>query len=358
MADDPNLLHASLPTINIAGKDDADLTSNLLALVIDENTQGLYRCEATFGNWDVRMQPNAFLYFDRKKLDFGAAFQVKVGTDVYFDGRIMALDAGFPEARPPEITVFAEDRFQDLRMTRRTRTFVDVTDADVMNQIANEQGLNPSVSVSGPTHKVLAQVNQSDLAFLRERARAINAEVWMGGKTLYAKPRTQRGDGGDLFHISYGKELHEFTVRADLASQRSLVSVSGWDVRAKSVLQQQATASVLSGELNGDTGGSSILSAAIADRKESIVHTMPVTSEEARATAESYYRSIARRFVVGRGLADSSIRLRVGNYIFVDNIGPLFSGKYYLAEVRHIFDLAKGARTEFTAERPGLGGPH
>ena len=73
MPDDPNLVHASLPTINVAGQDDADLTSNLLALVIDENTQGLYRCEATFGNWDVRMQPNAFLYFDRKKLDFGAS---------------------------------------------------------------------------------------------------------------------------------------------------------------------------------------------------------------------------------------------------------------------------------------------
>jgi uncharacterized protein len=356
MADDLNLVHASLPMINIAGKDEPDVTSNLLALVIDENTQGLYRCEATFGNWDVRRQPNAFLYFDRKKLDFGKSFKVKVGDDTLFEGRIMALEAEFLGARPPEITVFAEDRFQDLRMTRRTRTFVEVTDADVINQIANEQGLKAEVSVSGPTHQVLAQVNQSDLAFLRERARAINAEVWMSDKTLNAKVRTDRGDGGDLFHLGYGKDLYEFTVRADLASQRSLVSVSGWDVSVKSAFQRQATASVLAGELNGNVAGSSILSAALADRKESIVHTMPITSEEAQATAESYFCAIARRFVVGRGMADISVRLRVGNYISIDNVGPLFSGKYYLAEVRHIFDLANGARTEFTAERPGLGG--
>jgi uncharacterized protein len=358
MADDTSLFRAFPPIINIAGTDDTDLAANLLALVIYENIQGLYRCEATFGNWDVRKQPDAFLYFDRQKLDFGKPFKIKFATDTFFEGRIMGLEAGFPEARPPEITVFAEDRFQDLRMTRRTRTFVDVTDADVMNQIANEQGLSPSVSVSGPTHKVLAQVNQSDLAFLRERARAINAELWMAGKTLNAKPRTERSNGKGAFQMTYGKELHEFTVLADLATQRSTISVNGWDVRAKSALQHEASESVVSGELNGDASGASILATALAARKEAVSHTVPLSSQEAQATAESYYRAMARRFVVGHGVADLSVNLRVGGYISIGNLGPLFSGKYYLAGVRHVFDLEKGARTEFTAERPGLGKAH
>jgi uncharacterized protein len=357
MADDTSLFRVLLPVINIAGTDDTDLAANLLALVIHENIQGLYRCEATFGNWDVRKQPDAFLYFDRRKLDFGKSFNIKIGTDTFFEGRIMGLEAGFPEGRPPEITVLAEDRFQDLRMTRRTRTFEDVTDADVMVQIANEQGLTPSVNVRGPTHKVLAQVNQSDLAFLRQRARAINAELWMAGKTLYAKPRTERSNGSGVFEMTHGKELHEFTVLADLATQRSNVSVNGWDVRAKSALRREASESVIIGELNGDTSGASILATAFAARKEAVSHTVPLTSEEAQAAAESYYRAMARRFVVGRGVADTSVNLQVGKYISIGNLGPLFSGKYYLAEVRHIFDLEKGARTEFIAERPGLGKP-
>ena len=36
--------------------------------------------------------------------------------------------------------------------------------------------------------------------------------------------------------------------------------------------------------------------------------------------------------------------------------GPLFSGKYYVCEVKHLFD-GEGLRTEFVAERPGLGKP-
>ena len=36
----------------------------------------------------------------------------------------------------------------------------------------------------GPTYKTLAQVNQSDLAFMRERARSIDAELWMDGSKI------------------------------------------------------------------------------------------------------------------------------------------------------------------------------
>jgi hypothetical protein len=84
---------------------------------------------------------------------------------------------------------------------------------------------------------------------------------------------------------------------------------------------------------------------------------VPLNGEEAQAAAESYYRAMARRFVVGRGVAETSVNLRVGGYVSIGSLGPLFSGRYYLAEERHIFDLEKGARTEFTAERPGLGRP-
>ena len=267
MAEEDNLLRVARPTINVAGEDDPRLASGLLKLAISENTQGLFRCEATFGNWDVSDNPTGFLYFDRRKLDFGKAFKIKFGADSLFDGRIMGLEASFPEGRPPEITVLAEDRFQDLRMTRRTRTFTDVTDAEVMSQIANEHGLSPAISVQGPSYKVLAQVNQSDLAFLRERARSVNAELWMDGSKLNVKPRASRN--GSAFEMTHGKELREFTVIADLANQRSTVCVNGWDVAGKSALQHEASDSVISGELNGDTSGASILASALARTERS-----------------------------------------------------------------------------------------
>jgi phage protein D len=340
------------PTITIGGQSDTSLAQGLRSLTIVENCAGLYRCEAQFGNWGAKDNGVGFLYFDRQTLDFGKAFGIKLEQDSIFDGRIVGLEAVFPEGQPPRLTVLAEDRFQDLRMTRRTRTFADVTDSDVVNHIASDHGLTPKVDLTGPGHKILAQVNQSDLAFLRERARAIDAEVWMDASTLNAVARARRNSG--TLKMAYGKTLRQFSVLADLAGQRTSVAVSGWDVSSKSALREEATDAVISGELNGDTSGVSLLGSALGQRKEALVHTVPLTGQDARSAAEAYFRMSARRFVVGHGVADTDSHLRVGGYVDLQELGPLFSGKYYLSEVAHCFD-AHGMRTEFVAERPGIG---
>jgi hypothetical protein len=54
-------------------------------------------------------------------------------------------------------------------------------------------------------------------------------------------------------------------------------------------------------------------------------------------------------------VAETSLDLRVGSYIDLTGVGPMFSGKYYVTEVRHMFDRRRGLRTEFTSERPGIG---
>ncbi len=75
-----------------------------------------------------------------------------VADQPIFSGRITGIEARFPEGGAPSLTVLAEDRFQDLRMTRRTRTFTDVSDADVATQIAGDYGLTPrSASPARPT---------------------------------------------------------------------------------------------------------------------------------------------------------------------------------------------------------------
>lgn len=348
-------IYSSRPTIVVDGREDDSFADGLTRLTVSEDTQGLYRCEATFGNWGSTDGGGlGYLYFDRSKFDFGKSLQIKLRGDALFDGRITALEARYQNLGPRELAVFAEDRFQDLRMTRRTRTFSDVTDSDVFSRVASDHALTPDISVNGPSHKVLSQINQSDLAFLRERARACGAEVWVDGTTLRAKPRTDR-NGGSPLKLTYGADLLEFSALADLAHQRTSVFVNGWDVAGKKALQYEATDSVLGSELNGDRSGASILNSAFGQRKEALAHTVPLTAEEAQASAESFFRTTARRFVVGRGLCITDARVRVGATVELEGLGPLFNGKFYVSEVRHTFDFAHGLRTAFTAERPGLG---
>ena len=349
-------IRTSRPSFYLQGTEDSELGQGLSKLSICENVDGLYHCEACFGNWGPKANSIDYLYFDRKKLDFGTAMQVKIDQDKIFSGRISALESNFLEGQPREISVLLEDRFQDLRMTRRTRTFENASDADVMNRIANDYGLQANIDVSGPTYRVLAQINQSDLSFLRARARSIDAELWLDDSSLYIKARPKRNDG--TITLNWGGELRDVRVTADLAGQRTAVRVNGWDIAGKSALAYEAGEQAVSNELNGDTSGISILKSVFGERKESLAHLVPLNSSEAQVEAETVMKMTARRFVVARGMAQGNAKLNVGTYVNLQGLGPLFSGKYYLAAVKHTFDSGSdvpGFLTEFTGERSGIG---
>jgi phage protein D len=355
-ASSSNAIRSARPILSAGGQDRPALSDGLLNMSVIENTSGLYRCEATFANWGTQNGQTSFLYFDQQILDFGKPFQVKIGTTVLFSGKITAIEGQFPDGRQPEITILAEDSLQDLRMTRRTRTFENVSDSDVINQVAADYGLTPQVDIQGgPTYKVLAQTNQSDLAFLRERARTIDAELWMDGTTLHAQSHVNRN--AQTVKLSQGGQLRSISVSADLAGQSTSTTCNGWDVSSKSALQYEASDSILSSELNGGRSGASVLQSAFGQRKQALAHTVPLSSQEAQSTAEAFFKRTARRFLVGRGVVQTDDPLQVGMYVDLDGLGPLFSGKFYVAEVRHLFDGKMGFRTEFTGERPGLGTP-
>jgi len=350
-------LSSARPVLTVGGNTQTLLSDRLHGLVVEETVEGLYHAEATFANFDLVNGNVGFVYFDRQVIDFGKAITVQMGAGVasstVFKGRVMAIEGRFPHLQPPEILVEAEDRLQDLRMTRRTRTFENISDATLFQQIASQQGLQANIDVTGPTYKVLAQVNQSDLAFLRERARAVDAELWVDDTTLSVQSRAKRST--NTVTLTYGQGLFEFSAMADLANQATGFSVSGWDVTAKQALNYRATSSALAGEVNGDLAGSAALQQAIGAREQQVVHALAYTQQEAQALAEASYRRWARRFVTGTGIADGDGRIQVGTSLTLQGLGTLFNGKYYVNAVRHMFDAENGYRTWFAVERPGIG---
>jgi hypothetical protein len=349
--------YAARPRISLEGNYNDDLTGGLLSLLVEETTEGMFRFEATFGNLGNKNNDVGFLYFDRDVLDFGKKISVIVGDSQteakIFEGSITGLEGHYSGLQPPDIMVLAEDRFQDMRMARRTRTFENLSDSDVIRQIASQHSMESDIDIDGPSHKILAQVNQSDLAFIRDRARAADAEVWMDGKTLHARARGRRNSGNVT--LTYQKGLREFSVLADIAKQRTSLIVSGWDVASKEGIKYEASESSISAELNGKKSGSQTLQSAFGTRVEQLVHLAPLTDQEAQSLAKANFRRMARKFVTGYGIAEGDGRIRVGTSVDLKDIGIMFDGSYYVTEVRHTFDKQNGYRTHFSVERPGIG---
>src|ERR1700746_1335626 len=90
-------LFSARPTIRIDGNIQQLLADeNLLSLLVEETTLGLFRCEANFKNWGASNGAVGFVYFDRKILDFGKAFSVEFGppslSGPVFAGRITGIE--------------------------------------------------------------------------------------------------------------------------------------------------------------------------------------------------------------------------------------------------------------------------
>jgi uncharacterized protein len=346
---------ASRPRLRVNGEQLPDLGEGLLrTLFVEETTLGLFRCEASFRNTGNSSAQEGYLLFDRRTLDFGKTFSVEFGhpgdEGPVFSGRISGLEASYLPDGQAELLILAEDGFQELRAERRTRTFEKTTDAKVIKQVASQNNLTHRVDVDGPTHRLVAQVNQTDLAFLRERAAAVGADLWFDDRTLYAQTRARRNHGN--LTLAYGGRLLEFTVLADLAHQRTSLRITGWDVGEKATIDVEATASTVQAELHGGHSGSALLP---ATRTERLAGVVPLSRQEAQSLAETRYRARARGFVRGQGVADGSPALRVGTTVTLEEIGPLFDGPYYVTMARHSFDTFNGYRTTFHVERPWIG---
>lgn len=357
----PTPLQAStVPEIQVDGRANAELARDVSLLQIDEDVNGLRRLLATFVAIGPRegAQSEQLNWLDGAVLDFGKELRVSMGPsdarEQMFAGKLSAIELAMEQGRTPEVVCLAEDTLMDLRMTRRFKTYENVSEADLLQQIAGEHGLRAVADVDGPTWPLAQQWNLSDLAFLRERARRLAAEVWVDGDTLHMATRDQRR--GNSLTLIQGGNLLQLRLRADLAQQRSKVVVGGFDDNDQDAIDEEAGDSAIAAEAQGNTHGVQVLDRAFGERVSYRVREVPLADAEASAMARAALLGRARRFVTASGVADGSTAIRVGSLLRLERVSPLFEGDgYYVTRVRHQYDQSSGYRTHFDAERAWLG---
>ena len=358
MPDPAQLLTTSRPGIYIAGNHDPRLSGDLVQLETEETLSAPTRCRATFTN--VANGPDGrpdYTYFDLNDFEFGSDLSIFVGVPpdtLYrlFYGRINLIGAQYPDKRAAEIVIEAEDAFQELRMKERTRTFEDVSDEDIVQQIASEYGLSAEINLDSPIHSRVEQLNQSDFSFLLDRVRAAGGVVWMEPNKLIVKKHIDALANPE--ELEYGAALKQFVVQGDLRNQCTSVGVAGWDIRSKTPIRHSATDAVLDTENTGKTGGRAF-EEAFGQRLQTLVHDMPDSYEVAERLAGTYYREKAEQFVTGVGIAEPLPGLHVGRAVDIRGVGKLFEGTYAVTQVRHCFDTTEGLRTEFNVRRAWIG---
>lgn len=360
MAETPltqNAVYTAIPTVQIGGQSNDNVTSQLLSVEMREHEGGLSSLEMRFSNFGTSSSGVANMVFeDGSVLKLGAAVLVYAGdasspTEI-FRGTITALEGRFPDGGPPDLVVLAEDALQSARMVRRTKNWTSTSLTQIAQQIATNLGLTPVLTGLDTSIGDQLQVNESDLHFLRRLLARYDSDVQIVGAELHAAPCSQAQR--NAIEIDLLSQLKEVRVIADLSHQVTQITATGWDYSQGQTISVTSQVTSL-GPGSGQTG-SSWLQQALTTRSEQLSQFSNMNAQQAQALVNAEYAQRARTFVVAHGVSEGNPNLRVGTYLQLVGIGPRFSNTYYTTATVHHFDTQDGYKTHFTAECAYLGG--
>lgn len=351
-------VYIARPTVRINEEAYALLNESLLGMRMTESEGGLSSLELRVSNWVSDTEGGAGLAFeDGEILALGAEIIVYAGDVLspreIFRGIITALEADFPSSAPPELIVLAEDALQQLRLARRSKTYTDLSIADIANQIAQAAGIQATVDGFADTTGVYVQLNESDLAFLRRLLARYDGDLQLVGDELHISPRS--GVQREQLTLQLHSQLRTARVLADLAHQVTAVSTSGWDAAQGQVISVTSTG--LDRGPGAGSDGATVLRDTLGERAEHVGHLATATQAEAQALADSAFDQRARRFLQIEGTTEGNPSLRVGTHLTINGLGRRFSNVYYVTRVCHRYDLVNGYETDFAGECAYLGEP-
>jgi phage protein D len=350
-------IFSARPTLRIAGQADERASTLLTAMKMEESEGGMSTLELHITNWVATGNGRAELAFDASPaLKLGAELGIYTGDEAtpreIFKGKVSALEMVCSYGQPPELVVLAEDALTAARRGRRSKVYSSMAPADVVKAIAGNLGLTPSVSGLTSPNGTWAQLNETDLSFLRRLLARFDADLQVVGTALQVSPRKDVSRG--VIDLTLYSQLARVRICADLADQVTASTVSGWNAKDGSSVKGEANSIANPGPGQGKSGVA-WANEVFGVRSEHLSTPVVASNDEARAVAEAALDQRARRFVRAEGTAEGNAQLRVGSSVRLAGISRQHDNTYYVVRACHLFDMKQGYRTEFSAECAYLG---
>ena len=323
---------------------------DILEVKVSDYVEGAGTFTITFNNWNSDTQE--FKWVDGDLLVEGAEVEIKVGfvDDLrsMLKGEVTALEPEFSPGEAPTLKIHGYDLLHRFRRGRNTRSFVNMKDSQIAEQIAGELGLRAQADDTQITHEYVLQSNQTDVDFLLERARRINYEVTVKDKTLNFRKAANNKD--KLVSLDFGLTLTSFYPRLNTLRQVSEVVVQGWNHKTKKAITSKAQAGDEVSKMGGSKLGASISKEAFSKATAVVIDKPVFTEGEAAQIAKGKFNEMTVDFITGEGTAIGNTDLRAGEVVELKGLGTRFSGLYYITSSTHEVNT-KGYRTRFTVER-------
>ncbi len=269
----------------------------------------------------------------------GATVEIKVKEGVIYKGEIVGLEPIYKGGDKSKIMIRAMNKFHRLLRKRKSVTFTDKSDEQILKQVVGSAGLSLEWKhEKSITYKHVYQHNQTDMEFLRMRAARMGCHVWCVDKTVYVKQPELQGKEIAELNVDASSEtgaLRMFAPRLNSSGVLKKVTVKGWNPETKELITADASVS-------GSQLGSQTASAGSGDlgSEESFMVDHPIWDKaEATALAKARLQDASLSYITGIAEAAGSGVFDLGKLVKITANATggddPFNGKYYIMGVSH-----------------------
>ena len=201
---------ASQVTLKINGSPVQEtVLGKLASVVVDQSAQLPQMFTIRFYDPELELMDNGPINLT-KEVEISA--QTADGRSiVLMKGEITAIEPEFKEGMIAELVVRGYDKSNRLYREKKSKAFLNVRDSQMAETIASSVGLQPQVDSTSQVYEHVFQNNQTDMAFLVQRAWRIGYQCFVeAGKLYFRKPPTSP----EKVTLTWGGDLLSFMPRA------------------------------------------------------------------------------------------------------------------------------------------------
>lgn len=298
----------------------------------------------------IRIHDEELRWIDEGPFALGAEVEIAtspesgMSSETLMKGEITALEPDFGAGTHAELLVRGYDRSHRLHRGSHSKAYVQMTDSDLAQQIAEQAGLQAQVDSTSEVHEHVLQHNQSHMDFLSERARRIGYEFFVQDRTLHFK---EPGGNGSAIELEWGRELLSFHPRLSLGEQVDEVIVQGWSEKDREAISGRASKGEAEPETGWETSGAEAASEAFDQASQVVVDRHVASQSEADSMAQSILDEISGALIEAEGVAYGQPSLRAGKLVQLKALGNKFSGTYAVTSATHTYRGEDGYKTRF-----------
>lgn len=279
----------------------------------------------------------SFVNSEDPNLAPGKELEIKLGysmqENTVFKGIITGQRIRIGRGGGSYLQVECKDPFFRTTLDRKSRYYRDLSDGDILSQIAGEyDGLSVNTEILGlpVTHAEVTQVQMCDWDFMMTRLEqaGLFATIDNGTMTVKALPAIA---AVPAFSLSYGRDIFDLDLDMDARTQHTAANASSWDDGSLNVNSTNDTASSVPEP--GNITGAQL--AEVSQSATALVHGGDLEDQVLAAWAKAALQRSRMAKVRGVIKFQGNEAALPGAFVNLDGLGGRFNGMAFIGGVAH-----------------------